>query len=242
MKSASRCLLLIFGPCSSLAWAAPAEARFLQVDPVGYKDQFNLYAYVGDDPVNRGDPTGMMCTAVGVQRGGATEYACRIDQVAIVDRRGHVVGTRDPTANENRRFISFNARYTAAVNRLARNPDTPATVAAIRNGQGSFETTAGQAAAALVSRQFIYTDRASSGRAMITPGGPGIAGDEQPRSYVFRDGLGVSGSRIVHEGGLHGTPEEARGGLQTNRYPLARWNHQSQYDDAACGLLGGQDC
>jgi RHS repeat-associated protein len=50
---------------------SPAMGRFLQTDPVGYKDDVNWYAYVGNNPANFSDPTGMIAASGFASTGSA---------------------------------------------------------------------------------------------------------------------------------------------------------------------------
>jgi RHS repeat-associated protein len=125
-------------------WYDPDTGTFLQTDPIGSLDYINLYAYVGLDPVNATDPTGLECKP---QQGGSS----------VCDPPGDDIGTFVIPAKYNPGYIGpkaegyhkYDAKASTASNEkvdrsiekaVADNPtpgnDIPATAEGVVNDAG----------------------------------------------------------------------------------------------------------
>lgn len=107
----------------------------MQTDPVGYEDNINLYAYVGNDPINISDPTGERIAVIGSQ------WDRELLKAAIKD-----VGNASP-ALRARLVILATSKFTHKImfGTPGGPPGTPATTETLtpryaQNGTGSNTT------------------------------------------------------------------------------------------------------
>ena len=210
----------------------PRIGRFLQTDPIGYKDDVDLYSYVGDDPVNRADTSGTKCDLVGDK-----EADCHFDDV----------NKKLLTADQRATVAAAEKSYTAAVNKLLAAPDRSETLKFTDpNGRDrSVTVNAGELAKALIDRTASpkfkdYGDTVAqtlgSLTEVYTKGMRGQGNTPQARE-IDRE------TTWLHEG-MHGNGTQTDthfypGGSAQRTFNGAAWSalHRGVYDDLAARFL-----